>query len=161
MWCFYFVLFFLVNEVAWPRVKPSAGWRAFEQNTEVLPSAVLLLSCWPWFLDRLLINFDVCVCSQVKQDFFDLLSEQHIEGGQRWSKVKERLETDPRYKAVESSALREELFKQYMEKQAKVGAVLCMEDDGLNMYVVVISDLREAWKLLFSAELNIEIIGRS
>lgn len=60
----------------------------------------------------------------MKQDFFDLLSEQHIEGGQRWSKVKERLETDPRYKAVESSALREELYKQYMEKQAKVGAVL-------------------------------------
>uniref|UniRef100_A0A8C4DFP3 Transcription elongation regulator 1 n=1 Tax=Dicentrarchus labrax TaxID=13489 RepID=A0A8C4DFP3_DICLA len=56
---------------------------------------------------------------KVKQDFFDLLTEQHIEGGQRWSKVKERLETDPRYKAVESSALREELFKQYMEKQAK------------------------------------------
>eukprot|EP00064_Thunnus_orientalis_P017743 superscaffoldBa00003853_g17829 len=56
---------------------------------------------------------------KVKQDFYDLLSEQHIEGGQRWSKVKERLETDPRYKAVESSALREELFKQYMEKQAK------------------------------------------
>lgn len=60
--------------------------------------------------------------SQVKQDFFDLLSEQHMEGSQRWSKVKDRLETDPRYKAVESSALREELFKQYMEKQAKVGA---------------------------------------
>uniref|UniRef100_A0AAX7SEB6 Transcription elongation regulator 1 n=1 Tax=Astatotilapia calliptera TaxID=8154 RepID=A0AAX7SEB6_ASTCA len=56
---------------------------------------------------------------KVKQDFFDLLSEQHIEGGQRWSKVKERLETDPRYKNVESSALREELFKQFMEKQAK------------------------------------------
>uniref|UniRef100_A0AAQ6AB46 Transcription elongation regulator 1 n=1 Tax=Amphiprion ocellaris TaxID=80972 RepID=A0AAQ6AB46_AMPOC len=56
---------------------------------------------------------------KVRQDFFDLLSEQHIEGGQRWSKVKERLETDPRYKAVESSALREELFKQFMEKQAK------------------------------------------
>ncbi|XP_020491218.1 transcription elongation regulator 1 isoform X3 [Labrus bergylta] len=56
---------------------------------------------------------------KVKQDFFDLVSEQHIEGSQRWSKVKERLETDPRYKAVESSALREELFKQFIEKQAK------------------------------------------
>ncbi|XP_033995794.1 transcription elongation regulator 1-like isoform X4 [Trematomus bernacchii] len=56
---------------------------------------------------------------KVKLDFFDLLSEQHIEGGQRWSKLKERLETDPRYKGVESSALREELFKQYMDKQAK------------------------------------------
>uniref|UniRef100_A0A1A8BQI1 Transcription elongation regulator 1 n=1 Tax=Nothobranchius kadleci TaxID=1051664 RepID=A0A1A8BQI1_NOTKA len=56
---------------------------------------------------------------KVKQDFYDLLSEQHIEGSQRWSKVKDRVETDPRYKAVESSALREELFKQFLEKQAK------------------------------------------
>uniref|UniRef100_A0A1A8L089 Transcription elongation regulator 1 n=1 Tax=Nothobranchius pienaari TaxID=704102 RepID=A0A1A8L089_9TELE len=56
---------------------------------------------------------------KVKQDFYDLLSEQHIEGSQRWSKVKDRIETDPRYKAVESSALREELFKQFLEKQAK------------------------------------------
>uniref|UniRef100_A0A8C5HIV9 Transcription elongation regulator 1 n=1 Tax=Gouania willdenowi TaxID=441366 RepID=A0A8C5HIV9_GOUWI len=56
---------------------------------------------------------------KVKQDFYDLLSEQHMEGNQRWSKVKERMETDPRYKAVDSSALREELFKQFMEKQAK------------------------------------------
>uniref|UniRef100_A0A1A7X020 Transcription elongation regulator 1 n=1 Tax=Iconisemion striatum TaxID=60296 RepID=A0A1A7X020_9TELE len=56
---------------------------------------------------------------KVKLDFFDLLSEQHIEGSQRWSKVKDRIETDSRYKAVESSALREELFKQFLEKQAK------------------------------------------
>lgn len=72
----------------------------------------------------------LCIfCFQVKQDFFELLSDQHIEAGQRWSKVKERLETDPRYKAVESSALREELFKQYMEKQAKVGTGLCRRDE--------------------------------
>lgn len=56
---------------------------------------------------------------KVKLDFFDLLSEHHIEANQRWSKVKDKLETDPRYKTVESSALREELFKQYVEKQAK------------------------------------------
>ncbi|XP_072301875.1 transcription elongation regulator 1 isoform X2 [Eucyclogobius newberryi] len=56
---------------------------------------------------------------RVKQDFFDLLGEHHIEGNQRWSKVKDKMETDPRYKAVDSSALREELFKQYLEKQAK------------------------------------------
>ncbi|CAL8365403.1 unnamed protein product [Lota lota] len=56
---------------------------------------------------------------KVKIDFFELMAEHHIEGGHRWSKVKDRLETDPRYKAVESSALREELFKQYIEKQAK------------------------------------------
>lgn len=56
---------------------------------------------------------------KVRQDFFDLLNDMHVEGNQRWSKVKERLETDPRYKAVDSSALREELFKQFMERQAK------------------------------------------
>ncbi|XP_056261961.1 transcription elongation regulator 1-like isoform X3 [Pseudoliparis swirei] len=56
---------------------------------------------------------------KVKQDFYDLLSDQHIEVGHRWSKVKERLETDPRYKSVDSSGHREELFKQYIDKQAK------------------------------------------
>uniref|UniRef100_A0A672RGG7 Transcription elongation regulator 1 n=1 Tax=Sinocyclocheilus grahami TaxID=75366 RepID=A0A672RGG7_SINGR len=55
---------------------------------------------------------------KVKQDFFDLLSDHHVDA-QRWSKVKDKLETDPRYKAVESSAAREELYKQYVEKQAK------------------------------------------
>lgn len=98
-----------------------------------------LAGCWlEWCSHRFLIHLDVCVfCSQVKQDFFDLLSEQHIEGGQRWSKVKERLETDQRYKAVESSALREELFKQYMEKQAKVWmmGLVCMCHRHLNMWV--------------------------
>ncbi|XP_030649641.1 transcription elongation regulator 1 [Chanos chanos] len=56
---------------------------------------------------------------KVKQDFFELLSDHHVDVQQRWSKVKDRLETDPRYKAVESSAGREELYKQYAEKQAK------------------------------------------
>lgn len=56
---------------------------------------------------------------KVKQDFFDLLSDHHVDVAQRWSKVKDKLETDQRYKAVESSAAREELYKQYAEKQAK------------------------------------------
>ncbi|XP_061658485.1 transcription elongation regulator 1 isoform X4 [Syngnathoides biaculeatus] len=56
---------------------------------------------------------------KVRQDFFEMLSDQHVEAGQRWSKVKERMETDPRYKAVETSALREEFFKQYLDKLAK------------------------------------------
>ncbi|XP_077052122.1 transcription elongation regulator 1 isoform X2 [Siphateles boraxobius] len=56
---------------------------------------------------------------KVKQDFFDLLSDHHVDVSQRWSKVKDKLETDQRYKAVESSAAREELYKQYVEKQAK------------------------------------------
>lgn len=56
----------------------------------------------------------------MKQDFFDLLSDHHVDIQQRWSKVKDKLETDQRYKAVESSAAREELYRQYVEKQAKV-----------------------------------------
>ncbi|TSQ12731.1 Transcription elongation regulator 1 [Bagarius yarrelli] len=56
---------------------------------------------------------------KVKQDFFDLLSDHHVDIQQRWSKVKEKLETDLRYKAVESSAAREELYRQYVEKQMK------------------------------------------
>lgn len=56
----------------------------------------------------------------MKHDFFDLLSDHHVDIQQRWSKVKDKLETDQRYKAVESSAAREELYRQYVEKQAKV-----------------------------------------
>ncbi|KAF7696918.1 transcription elongation regulator 1 [Silurus meridionalis] len=56
---------------------------------------------------------------KVKQEFFDLLSDHHVDIQQRWSKVKDKLETDQRYKAVESSAAREELYRQYVEKQAK------------------------------------------
>uniref|UniRef100_A0A8C7W3Q3 Transcription elongation regulator 1 n=1 Tax=Oncorhynchus mykiss TaxID=8022 RepID=A0A8C7W3Q3_ONCMY len=56
---------------------------------------------------------------KVKQDFFELLGDHQLDGGQRWSKVKDRLEGDPRYKAVESSNTREELYKQYVDKQAK------------------------------------------
>ncbi|XP_066501838.1 transcription elongation regulator 1 isoform X2 [Hoplias malabaricus] len=56
---------------------------------------------------------------KVKLDFFDLLSDHHVDIQQRWSKVKDKLETDQRYKAVESSAAREELYRQYVEKQAK------------------------------------------
>lgn len=57
---------------------------------------------------------------KVKQDFFELLTDYHVDGQQRWSKVKEKMETDPRYKAVETSAVREELFKNYVERLAKV-----------------------------------------
>ncbi|KAF4091294.1 hypothetical protein AMELA_G00035390 [Ameiurus melas] len=56
---------------------------------------------------------------KVRQDFFELLSDYHVDGQQRWSKVKEKMETDPRYKAVETSAAREELFKSFVEKLAK------------------------------------------
>lgn len=56
---------------------------------------------------------------KVKLDFFDLLASHHLDAQSRWSKVKDKIESDPRYKAVESSSAREELFKQYIEKVVK------------------------------------------
>ncbi|KAI8492876.1 transcription elongation regulator [Branchiostoma belcheri] len=55
----------------------------------------------------------------VKQDFTDLLKEQNVDKYSRWSKVKDKVESDSRYKAVESSHLREEWFKMYVETKAK------------------------------------------
>lgn len=57
---------------------------------------------------------------QIKMDFFELLANHHLDSQSRWSKVKDKVETDPRYKAVDSSSQREDLFKQYIEKIAKV-----------------------------------------
>ncbi|XP_075712639.1 transcription elongation regulator 1 isoform X2 [Rhinoderma darwinii] len=56
---------------------------------------------------------------KVKLDFFDLLAGHHLDAQSRWSKVKDKIEGDTRYKAVESSSAREELFKQYIEKIVK------------------------------------------
>ncbi|XP_077121942.1 transcription elongation regulator 1 isoform X2 [Ranitomeya variabilis] len=56
---------------------------------------------------------------KVKLDFFDLLANHHLDAQSRWSKVKDKIESDSRYKAVESSSAREDLFKQYIEKIVK------------------------------------------
>ncbi|TRY91116.1 hypothetical protein DNTS_020408 [Danionella cerebrum] len=53
---------------------------------------------------------------KVKQDFFQLLSDHHVDIHQRWSKVKDKMETDPRYRAVKSSLAREELYKSYLQQ---------------------------------------------
>lgn len=57
---------------------------------------------------------------QVKHDFFELLGNHHLDAQSRWSKVKDKIEGDSRYKAVDGSSTREELFKQYIEKVVKV-----------------------------------------
>lgn len=64
-----------------------------------------------------------CFEIQIKSDFFELLSNHHLDSQSRWSKVKDKVESDPRYKAVDSSSMREDLFKQYIEKIAKVTIV--------------------------------------
>lgn len=55
---------------------------------------------------------------QVKQDFLALLREQEevvITGDTEWRKVKGSFSHDPRYKAVDSSSKREELFAEYVQ----------------------------------------------
>nr|XP_022904284.1 transcription elongation regulator 1 [Onthophagus taurus] len=51
---------------------------------------------------------------QVKKDFLSLLRENSdIDRHARWSDVKKKLDTDPRYKAVDSSGQREDWFREY------------------------------------------------
>ncbi|XP_071949292.1 transcription elongation regulator 1-like [Antedon mediterranea] len=57
---------------------------------------------------------------KLKADFVALLEEQDdITNKSRWSKIKEYLNSDPRYKAVDSSSQREVWFKQYQETMDK------------------------------------------
>ncbi|KAL7989204.1 hypothetical protein Chor_011870 [Crotalus horridus] len=79
------------------------------------------MKCSPHILEtslpfRQTLGFKVV---KIKMDFFELLSNHHLDSQSRWSKVKDKVETDPRYKAVDSSSQREDLFKQYIEKIAK------------------------------------------
>lgn len=55
----------------------------------------------------------ICVF-QVKKDFFTLLREHSdIDRHARWSDVKKKLDSDTRYKSVESSGQREDWFREY------------------------------------------------
>lgn len=51
---------------------------------------------------------------QVKKDFFSLLRENSdIDRHARWSDVKKKLDSDVRYKAVDSSSQKEDWFREY------------------------------------------------
>ena len=52
--------------------------------------------------------------------FFELLSEQELGGHPHWHKVKATIGEDPRYKAIESSHRRKELFKEYIQQNSEV-----------------------------------------
>jgi len=57
----------------------------------------------------------------VKADFLELLKEtSDLDRHSRWSDVKKKLDSDPRYKAVDSSTRREDLFKDYIRTIEKV-----------------------------------------
>ena len=56
-------------------------------------------------------------CLQIKDDFFAMLSEDNsLFPGLVWKSVKSSFRKDPRYKVVEGSSQREDLFKQYLEQ---------------------------------------------
>lgn len=53
-------------------------------------------------------------------DFLAMLKESDIINKQsHWKKVKSKFDHDPRYKAVDSSSRREELFKEYLKELDK------------------------------------------
>ncbi|KAL5962797.1 Transcription elongation regulator 1 [Taenia solium] len=54
---------------------------------------------------------------KVKADFFALLKEhKSISRRSHWSGVKRKIDSDPRYRAVESSSRREDWFREYIQK---------------------------------------------
>ena len=56
----------------------------------------------------------VCFLLQLKSDFFQLLKETpEVDSRSRLSDVKKKIESDPRYKAVDSDGRREDWFKEY------------------------------------------------
>ena len=53
---------------------------------------------------------------QLKSDFLQLLKEQsYLERHSRWSESKKKIDSDPRYKAVDSSSRREDWFRDYVK----------------------------------------------
>ena len=64
--------------------------------------------------------FSVCLV-QVKSNFFKLLRETPgFDRHTRWSDFKKRINSDPRYEAVESSSRREDWFKEYAKNLCDV-----------------------------------------
>ncbi|XP_059044967.1 transcription elongation regulator 1 [Achroia grisella] len=50
---------------------------------------------------------------QVKSEFIALLKEKSVDRHARWADAKKKVDSDPRYKAVESSTLKEDYFREY------------------------------------------------
>lgn len=46
-------------------------------------------------------------------DFISLLKEKSVDRHARWAEAKKKVDSEPRYKAVESSAFREDYFREY------------------------------------------------
>lgn len=52
---------------------------------------------------------------QLKAEFFSLLREETLDKHSKWSEVKKKIDTDHRYKAIESSSRKEDWFKDYLK----------------------------------------------
>ncbi|VEL15185.1 unnamed protein product, partial [Protopolystoma xenopodis] len=66
---------------------------------------------------RCSLDLDVSTLRQVKNDFLALLKEQKgLNRHSHWGDFKKKLDSDPRYKAVDSSSRREEWFRDYTRK---------------------------------------------
>lgn len=50
----------------------------------------------------------------------DHKEELKFSASTRWSKVKDAMKSDPRYKGVESSSKREDIFRDFIDQQYKV-----------------------------------------
>ena len=61
-------------------------------------------------------------CTQLKADFFAMLAEdkETVREASEWRKVKGKFHHDDRYRAVDSSSQREELFKEYVKSLGRV-----------------------------------------
>lgn len=52
---------------------------------------------------------------QLKADYIQLLKETDIDSRSRWSETKKKIDSDPRYKAIDSSSRREDWFRDYVK----------------------------------------------
>lgn len=66
----------------------------------------------------------MALLSQIKADYLALLEEKKTEKYSRWSRVKEKISSDPRYSALDNTAQREEFWTEYCEKKKKVNDLM-------------------------------------
>ncbi|XP_022091695.1 transcription elongation regulator 1-like isoform X2 [Acanthaster planci] len=78
---------------------------------------------------------------KLRTEFFSLLDElKNLDSKSRWSKVKDSIHHDPRYKAVHHSSQREDLFKEYINRKSEV------KDENAEKQKRVETSLREREK---------------
>lgn len=70
-------------------------------------------------------NAKFWISLQLKSDYIQLLKEtSDLDRHSRWSETKKRIDSDSRYKAIESSSRREDWFRDYIRNLDDVSSVL-------------------------------------